>query len=84
MATPGPDAERASEDAAYRVSGEFLQDVAESRLIEIGGQALLDRAQYAAGLTVDALYPWDGLGAEPEARVSEYISVLWRFTENGT
>ncbi len=81
MESPGPDADRASEEADYRASGEFLQDVVETRLIELGGQPLLDPAHDYAGSNADLLHPWDGIGDEPEARVSEYIASLWAYIE---
>jgi hypothetical protein len=61
--------------------GEYLQDMAESALLEVGGQELRDAAHDAAGAYVDQCYPWDGAGDEPEQRVSAYISVLWGWVE---
>ena len=39
------------------VSGEYLQDILESDLLELGGQRLLDEARDEAGAFVDAHYP---------------------------
>ncbi len=62
-------------------SGDYLQDMAEARLIELGGQHLLGQAHDYAGANADLLHPWDGIGVEPEARVSEYIASLWAYIE---
>ena len=62
-------------------NGDYLQDVAESRLLELGGRELLAHAQRYAGENADVMHPWDGTGPEPEARVSEYIGSLWRYIE---
>ncbi len=56
--------------------GDYLQDIVETALIEVGGQALLNQAHEAAGAYVDRHYPWDGAAAEPTARVSAYCAVL--------
>jgi hypothetical protein len=50
------------------------QDIAEAALHELGGQQLRDAAHDAAGGHVDQHYPWDGIGDEPEQRVSAYIA----------
>ncbi|MFR9807404.1 hypothetical protein ACL02T_34710 [Pseudonocardia sp. RS010] len=57
--------------------GDYLQDIAEHRLLECGGEQLRLAAHDEAGRYVDERYPWDGLGDEPAERVSAYISVLW-------
>jgi hypothetical protein len=62
-------------------SGEYLQDIAESALLELGGQQLLDQAHDAAGAFVDQHHPWHGDGAEPEERVSAYLAILWQHVE---
>ena len=72
MPTDGPD---------DYYNGEYLQDVAEYRLLELGGRELLDHARDYAGANADTMHPWDGTGPEPEARVSEYIGSLWRYVE---
>ncbi|GAA4554778.1 MULTISPECIES: hypothetical protein [Pseudonocardia] len=59
-------------------TGEYLQDIAETRLLEIGGERLRRLAHDEAGRYVDERYPWDGQGAEPAERVSAYIAVLWQ------
>ena len=64
-------------EAGY-YGGEYLQDVAESGLVEVGGQALLDAAHDAAAAYVAWRYPWTGEGEEPQQRVSAYIGVLSR------
>jgi hypothetical protein len=58
-------------------SGEYLQDILESDLLELGGQRLLDEAHDEAGAFVDAHYPWDGRGDEPAGRVSAYCTATW-------
>jgi hypothetical protein len=50
-------------------SGEYLQDILESDLLELGGQQLLDEAHDEAGAYVDQHFPWDGRGDEPAERV---------------
>jgi hypothetical protein len=54
-------------------SGEYLQDIVESDL--------LDEAHDEAGAYVDQHFPWDGRGDEPAGRVSAYCSVLWQRAE---
>ena len=61
--------------------GDYLQDICESALVEIGGQALLEDAQDEAGAYVDQHDPWDGRGDEPAERVSAYCAVLWQRAE---
>lgn len=58
--------------------GEYLQDVAETGLVEVGGETLLDAAHDAAAAYVAWRYPWTGEGAEPRERVSAYIGALSR------
>lgn len=58
--------------------GDYLQDIAEIRLREFGGQKLLDSGHDAARAYVAQAYPWDGEGDEPPERVSAYIAVLWQ------
>lgn len=58
--------------------GDFLQDLAETRLLDLGGHALWQDARHEAGAYVDEHYPWDGAGGEPPERVSAYIAVLWQ------
>jgi hypothetical protein len=58
--------------------GDFLQDLAEKRLLDLGGDALWQDARHEAGAYVDERYPWDGTGDEPPERVSAYIAVLWQ------
>lgn len=59
-------------------NGDFLQDIAEKRLLDLGGHALWQDARHEAGAYVDERYPWDGFGDEPPERVSAYIGVLWQ------
>lgn len=70
----------ADDDDEY-FGGDYLQDVCESALIEIGGQALLDDAHNEAGAYVDEFYPWNGRGDEPAERVSAYCAILWQRVE---
>jgi hypothetical protein len=63
-----------SNDTDEYCGGEYLQDIAESALLELGSQELRDAAHEAAGAHVDQVYPWDGVGDEPEQRVSAYTS----------
>lgn len=65
----------------YYDTGEFPQDILENDLIELGGQALLDRAHAEAAWYVDEFYPWDGRGEEPPERVSAHCAVLWQVAE---
>lgn len=58
--------------------GDFLQDLAEKRLLDLGGHDLWQDARHEAGAYVDEHYPWDGTGGEPPERVSAYIAVLWQ------
>jgi hypothetical protein len=58
--------------------GDYLQDIAEIRLTELGGQELLDAGHNAARAYVAEAYPWDGEGDEPPERVSAYIAMLWQ------
>lgn len=58
--------------------GDYLQDMLELELLEVGGQQLLDDAQDEAGAYVDEAYPWDGRGDEPAERVSAWCAVLWQ------
>ena len=58
--------------------GDYLQDIYEAALIEIGGQSLLEDAQDEACAYVDQHYPWDGRGDEPAERVSAYCAVPWQ------
>ncbi|GAA2887351.1 hypothetical protein GCM10010472_52080 [Pseudonocardia halophobica] len=58
--------------------GEYLQDMAEQRLIEFGGERLRLAAHDLAGRYVDERYPWDGRGDEPADRLSAYIAMLWQ------
>jgi hypothetical protein len=76
----GPNAAGCGGEEDY-YSGEYLQDIAESALLELAGQQLRDAAHAAAGAHVDQHYPWDGTGDEPEQRVSAYIAVLWQWVE---
>jgi hypothetical protein len=62
-------------------SGEYLQDILDSDLLELGGQQLLDEARDEAGAFVESHYPWDGRGDEPAGRVSACCSVLWQRAE---
>jgi len=62
-------------------SGEYLQDVLEADLLELGGQELLDVAHAEAARHVDEHHPWDGRGDEPAERVSAYCAVLWQVAE---
>ena len=62
-------------------SGEYLQDILESDLLELGGQELLVEAHDKAGAYVDQHFPWDGRGDEPAGRVSADCSVLWQRAE---
>ncbi|WP_433507288.1 hypothetical protein ACQP04_12970 [Pseudonocardia halophobica] len=59
--------------------GDYLQDIVEQRLVELGGQRLRLAAHDEAARYVDERYPWDGQGDEPVDRVSAYIAVLWQF-----
>lgn len=74
-----PEASKAGQGDYY--SGEYLQDIAEHRLLEDGGPELLQAAHDEAAARVDVLHPWHGQGVEPEQRVSAYISVLWEWVE---
>lgn len=58
--------------------GEYLQDIAEIRLRDLGGQELLDAGRDEARAYVAQAYPWNGEGDEPPERVSAYIAVLWQ------
>ena len=62
-------------------SGEYLQDILVSDLLELGGQELLDLAHDEAARHVDEHHPWDGRGDEPAERVSAYCAVLWQVAE---
>lgn len=69
------------DDSGY-YSGEYLQDILEVALLELGGEELLRDAHDEAGAFVDEHYPWNGTGDEPEARVSAYCAGLWRRARN--
>lgn len=62
-------------------SGDYLQDVLEGELLDVGGKRLLDDAHIEAGHYVEDAYPWDGHGDEPGERVSAYLAVLWQRVE---
>lgn len=59
-------------------SGDYLQDLLEGELLDIGGKRLLDDAHIEAGRYVEDAHPWDGEGDEPGERVSAYLAVLWQ------
>jgi hypothetical protein len=48
-------------------NGDFLQDIAETRLLDLGGHALWEDARHEAGAYVDEHYPWDRAGDEPRS-----------------
>jgi hypothetical protein len=62
-------------------SGDYLQDVLEGQLLELGGKWLLDDAHHEADQHVRTFHPWDGEGDEPGGRVSAYLAVLWQRAE---
>ena len=62
-------------------SGDYLQDILEGELLDLGGKRLLDDAHHEAGQYVDSCYPWDGAGDEPGDRLSAYLAVLWQRVE---
>ena len=64
-------------DLSY-FTGDYLHDILEVMLFELGGQQLLDDAHREAAALVEAHYPWDGVGDEPGARASAYCAVLWQ------
>lgn len=64
-------------DGGY-YGGEYLQDVAETGLVEVGGETMLDAAHDAAAAYVAWRYPWSGEGTEPQERISAYIGALSR------
>jgi hypothetical protein len=66
-----------SSNIARVAQGEYLQDICEAALLELGGQQLLDDAHTEAAAHVDEHHPWD----EPAARVSTYCAVLWQRVE---
>lgn len=70
-----------AEVEAYGRSGEFLQDITEGWLLDLGGEEVRLAAHDEAGRYVDVHYPWNGLGDEPEDRVSAYIAALWQYAE---
>jgi hypothetical protein len=39
-------------------NGDFLQDIAEKRLLDSGGHALWEALRHEAGAYVDKAYPW--------------------------
>jgi hypothetical protein len=63
-------------DSGY-YSGEYLQDVLEVTLLELGCEELLSDAHNEAGAYVDEHYPWTGSGDESEERVSAYCAARW-------
>ncbi len=63
------------------VTGDYLQDILETDLLELGEPVLLDAAHREAGANVDEHYPWDGQGDEPAERVSAYCAGLWQFAD---
>ena len=67
----------ADADLSY-FTGDYLHDILEVMLLELGGQQLLDDAHREAAAHVDAHYPWDGVGDEPGPRLSAYCAVLWQ------
>jgi|tagenome__1003787_1003787.scaffolds.fasta_scaffold20486343_2 hypothetical protein len=62
-------------------SGDYLQDVLEGQLLDLGGKQLLDDAHHEAGQHVGSYYAWDGHGDEPGERISAYLAVLWQRAE---
>lgn len=62
--------------------GDYLQDIAEQRLLQLGGEKLRQAAHDEAGRYVDEAHPWDGAGDQPPERVSAYIAVLWQFGDD--
>jgi hypothetical protein len=68
------------EDDDY-YSGDYLQDILEGELLDLGGKWLLDDAHYEASQYVNDSYPWDREGDEPGERVSAYLAVLWQRAE---
>ena len=68
----------ADADPGY-YTGDYLQDILEVMLLELGGQQLLNDAHREAAAHVEARsHPWNGVGDEPGARVSAYCAVLWQ------
>jgi hypothetical protein len=67
----------ADADLSY-FTGDYLHDILEVMLLELGGQQLLDDAHREAAAHVEAHYSWDGVGDEPGARASAYCAVLWQ------
>lgn len=68
-------------EANDHYGGDFLQDMLEGDLVELGGEQLLSDARDEAAQYVDEVYPWDGHGDEPTERVSAWCGVLWQYAE---
>jgi hypothetical protein len=62
-------------------SGDYLQDILEGQLLDLGGKQLLDDAHYEASQYVGSYHAWDGHGDEPGERISAYLAVLWQRAE---
>jgi hypothetical protein len=48
----------------------------EIALAHRGGDELVDDARTEASWYADMMYPWDGRGCEPDARVLAWLSIL--------
>lgn len=76
---PGSADARRVDDDYY--SGDYLQDILEGQLLDLGGKRLLDDAHHEADHHVNSHHPWDGDGDEPGDRISAYLAVLWQRAE---